>query len=326
MVGGTTAFVASKDLHLPEAARVPQRAIAQEPPDPVTLCLLRLQAVAQVPQALARLVEQAHRHERRLETTPRSAAFHRSVSTVHKNSMAPNQRNGKACRGVAGGMLDGHRNDKEGTFAALGSGSSSQIRRAGRKHTAINQGLTTNIGGTFDDAESSVSNENNLHITLSVKEFMGNVLAIVPPAACAAPSVSARAGSRSSRFAQLASLLWGTIPSARAGLTQALWRWLALPARFCTVVGVGSAGAQPASLRWGPIVGARKIGAPVWSRSGQARIQPPTCEHLGGKWRLGAQPWLALASAASDNRSANTDPQLQEAASPRRLRSGCLQR
>jgi hypothetical protein len=159
-----------------------------------------------------------------------------------------------------------------------------------------------------------------------VKEAMRNVLAFVPPAVCAAPSVPAGAGSRSSGFARLASLLWGTIPSARAGLTLALWRWPALFACSCKVVGVGRAGVQPTSLFWGPRVGTWKLGAPAWSRAGDIRIQPHICRHRGGKLRPGAPRWLALASAASDNRSLDTDPQLQKAASPQMLRSGQLQR
>ena len=158
------------------------------------------------------------------------------------------------------------------------------------------------------------------------EKTMSNVLAFVPPAVCAAPSVSAWAGSRSSGSAQLPSLLWGTIPSARAGLTPALRRWPALSALSCAVVGSRRAGAQPAPFFWGSSVGTRKIGAPAWSRSGHNRIQPHTCEHRGGKLRVSALPWLALASAASDNKSLDTDPQLQKAASPQGLRSGCLQR
>lgn len=158
------------------------------------------------------------------------------------------------------------------------------------------------------------------------ERFMRDVVAIEPPAAGAAFSVSARAGSRSSRFAQLASLLWGAVPSARVGLTLASWRCSASSARSWTVAGSRRARAQPASFLWGANLGTRVIGAPAWSRSGQTRIQPLTREHLGGKSRVSVSPWLALAPAGSDNRSANTDPQRQEAAPPHVLRSGCLQR
>ncbi len=128
------------------------------------------------------------------------------------------------------------------------------------------------------------------------------------------------------RFARLVSFLWGAIPSARDGLTRTSWRWPALSARSCAVVGVRGARAQAVSFLWGDSVGTRMTGAPAWSRSGRTRIQPLTREHPGGKLRVGELPWLALASAASDNKSANTDPQLQEAASPQMLWSGYLQR
>jgi len=65
--------------------------------------------------------------------------------------------------------------------------------------------------------------------------------------------------------------------------------------------------AQAASLFWGAGPGARAVGTPAWSHSGYSPIQPHTCRHRGGKLRFGASPSLALAGAASDNKSVQTD-------------------
>jgi hypothetical protein len=51
-----------------------------------------------------------------------------------------------------------------------------------------------------------------------------------------------------------------------------------------------------------------------------------TLKHPSHKGRAFAQTWLALAIAAGHNRSAHTDPQQQEAASPQLLCAGGLQR
>jgi hypothetical protein len=154
---------------------------------------------------------------------------------------------------------------------------------------------------------------------------VSNVRAIEPPAAGVASLVSERAVSRSKLFAPPASFLWGPSREFGWGL-RASCRRPALSTRSAEAVGVRRTRAQPAPLFWGKDLGARMNGVPVLSRSGQFQIQPHTCGHRGGKLRFGAPSRLALASAASDNKSANTDPQLQEAASPQRLWSGCLQR
>ena len=142
------------------------------------------------------------------------------------------------------------------------------------------------------------------------------------------PSVLAIAApSRFKRLAQHASLFWGAIPSVRVVFELASRRWPAFGVPSSgRVVGGHSARAQLALPCWGANPGTRVGSAPVWSRSGHTLIQPHMRQHLGGKSCVGAQSLWALASAASDNRSANTDPQLQEAASPQVLRSGYLQR
>ena len=132
---------------------------------------------------------------------------------------------------------------------------------------------------------------------------------------------------RSKRLAQLASLFWGTIPSARAVFERASRRWPAfgVPSSGC-VVGGHSARAQLALPCWGSNPGARVGSAPVWSRSGHIQIQPRTRERHGGKSCVSALPWLALASAASDNRLFVADMQQQKAASRHVLPAGQRQR
>jgi hypothetical protein len=60
------------------------------------------------------------------------------------------------------------------------------------------------------------------------------------------------------------------------------------------------------------------VGAPARLRQSGA-MPPAPCQHSLRKVRLGAPAWLALASTASYNKSIDTDPQQQEAASPQVL-------
>lgn len=142
------------------------------------------------------------------------------------------------------------------------------------------------------------------------------------------PRVLAIAATFSSkRLAQLASLFWGTIPSARAVFERASRRWPAFGVLSSgRVVGGHSARAQLAVPCWGSNPCAQVGSAPVWSSADHIQIQPRTRERHGGKSCVSALPWLALASAASDNRLFVADMQQQKAASRHVLPAGQRQR
>ena len=123
------------------------------------------------------------------------------------------------------------------------------------------------------------------------------------------PSVLAIAApSHSKRLAQHASLFRGTIPSARVVFDRASRRWPAFDVPFSgSVVGGHNARAQLSLPCWGANPGVRVGSVRAWSRCGHTLIRPHMRQHLGGKSCVGAQPQLALACAASDNRSPKLD-------------------
>jgi hypothetical protein len=91
------------------------------------------------------------------------------------------------------------------------------------------------------------------------------------------------------------------------------------------VRGLQKPGVHPFRLRAASWAGLHTFGVGTQAclrQSGAMRI-PLT--HLLLKSHLGAPAWLALFTAA-DNKAVNTEPQLQEAASPQRLWSGYRQR
>jgi hypothetical protein len=123
------------------------------------------------------------------------------------------------------------------------------------------------------------------------------------------PSVLAIAApSHSKRLAQHASLFRGTIPSARVVFERASRRWPAFGVHSSgSVVGGHSARAQLALPCWGANLGTLVGSVRAWSCCGHTPIQPHMRQHRGGKSCVGVQPQLALASAASDNRSPKLD-------------------
>ena len=113
---------------------------------------------------------------------------------------------------------------------------------------------------------------------------------------------------RSKRLAQLAPPFRGTIPNARVVFELASRRWPAFGVPSSgSVVGGHSACAQLSRPRWGANPGTPTGSVRAWSRCGHTLIQPHMRRHRGGKSRVGVQPQLALACAASDNRSPKLD-------------------